>query len=61
MPSEMKNSLCTTRGFNSFNASSEIQNHSVLQHLDMSYKRKRITARRIPFVGCFRRIDGTGV
>jgi hypothetical protein len=57
MPSEMKN----TRGFNSFNASSEIQNHSVLQHLDMSYKRKRITARRIPFVGCFRRIDGTGV
>ncbi len=61
MPSEMKNSLCTTRGFTSFNTYSEMQNHSFSQHLDMSYKRKRITARRIPFIGCFRRIDGTGV
>ncbi len=56
-----ENSLCTTTGFTSFNASSEMQNYSFLQHLEISYKRKRITARRIPFVGCFRRIDGTGV
>jgi hypothetical protein len=41
MPPEMKNSLCTTRGFTSFNASSEMQNHSFLQHLDMSLEEEK--------------------